>query len=657
MTVDGSYRGSSVVPPLRFLNFRRIPALSPGLVRQVIDPDRMRRAALLAAWMPILERLAVSRDEAGAAAMRAQAAGTSFVEELLASGCVPEVRLFQAIADELGVTFMAAVDPASILADEKRRLASLGLRRGLRMVRMHDAGGAGVHLVADPAIDLTRLRWHLARTPHLRASLRIAPPSALRAAVLARSSPRLLFDAQHRLHLHSPEFSARTVLSAWQGASAATCALVLLFSAWLAPFATMLAVHCVASVGFLACVALRFLAWTSAEPLRLRRLRPVDPARQPVYSVLVALYREKEIVPQLLAALGRLQWPRARLEIKLVCEADDDETLQALRAHRLPPGMELVLVPPGLPRTKPKALAYALPLCSGEFVTLYDAEDRPDPLQLVEAWQRFCEEPDDLACLQAPLVVTNGGAGALASMFSFEYAALFRGLLPWLAGRMLVLPLGGTSNHFRRAALDAVGGWDGYNVTEDAELGVRLARYGYRTGILSRPTYEDGPETLAVWLPQRIRWFKGWIQTWLVHMREPAALWRELGPASFLAMQIMALGMVLSALMHPLFAGSVLYALARLAWAGGIAGHEVAVAAIGLANIAVGYAAFIVLGLTTLTPAEKTRPLTFVALTPLYWLLLSAAAWAALWEIYRRPHHWSKTPHARPRAGAARRRP
>lgn len=150
---------------------------------------------------------------------------------------------------------------------------------------------------------------------------------------------------------------------------------------------------------------------------------------------------------------------------------------------------------------------------------------------------------------------------------------------------------------------------------------------------------------------------KGWMQTWLVHMREPAALWRELGPASFLAMQIMALGMVLSALMHPLFAGSVLYAMARLAWAGGIAGHEVAVAAIGLANIAVGYAAFIVLGLTTLTPAEKTRPLTFVALTPLYWLLLSAAAWAALWEIYRRPHHWSKTPHARPRAGAARRRP
>src|SRR5690606_11620702 len=133
----------------------------------------------------------------------------------------------------------------------------------------------------------------------------------------------------------------------------------------------------------------------------------------------VALYREKEVVPQLLAALGRLQWPRARLEIKLVCEADDDETLAALRRYRLPPTMEIVLVPPGLPRTKPKALAYALPLCSGEFVTLYDAEDRPDPLQLGEAWQRFCDEPPEIACLQAPLAISNGGSSALSTMFSF----------------------------------------------------------------------------------------------------------------------------------------------------------------------------------------------------------------------------------------------
>src|SRR5690606_36007305 len=154
---------------------------------------------------------------------------------------------------------------------------------------------------------------------------------------------------------------------------------------------------------------------------------------------------------------------------------------------------EVIEVPPGLPRTKPKALAYALPLTGGEFVTLYDAEDRPDPMQLAEAWQRFRQSGPDLAVLQAPLEISNRSDGAIARMFAFEYAALFRGLLPWLSRRRLMLPLGGTSNHFRRAALDAVGGWDPYNVTEDADLGMRLARFGYRAGTLSRPTLEPAP--------------------------------------------------------------------------------------------------------------------------------------------------------------------
>ncbi|HRP78882.1 MAG TPA: glycosyl transferase, partial [Aquamicrobium sp.] len=150
------------------------------------------------------------------------------------------------------------------------------------------------------------------------------------------------------------------------------------------------------------------------------------------------------------------------------------------------------------------------------------------------------------------------------------------------------------------------------------------------------------------WLPQRIRWFKGWMQTWLVHMREPRLLWRELGPASFLAMQVMSLGMIVSALVHPFFVGSILYALAKLALAGSLASGEAALAGIGLANIAAGYGAFIALGLATLLAVEKPRPLVFILLTPVHWLLLSVAAWAALWEIYRRPHHWSKTPHGRP---------
>lgn len=471
MSQLGPYDAHPVVSPLRFLDPDGIPErlAGPGpavggrgnggwgsesaAADEDADAedrdDSAWRAGLFELWRPVLARLSLPHLAAVRAAGRALATGTSFPQELLASGSVAEADLYRAIADAFGLAFLATVDADAILVDPGRQMRSLRRRRGLGMAMMNPSAGRAGYVIADPAIDLALLTGVLARFPALRASLRVAPPSALRAAVIARNAPQLLFDAQHQLLLHAPEFSARTVITASQGAAMIAAAFFFAMFVWLAPGAAWLALGLVGSAGFSLCVALRLLAWSSARPPQVRRAWPADPAEQPVYSVLVALYRESEVVPQLLAALARLQWPRSKLEIKLVCEADDDETLAALRRHRLRPEVELVLVPPGLPRTKPKALAYALPLCSGEFVTLYDAEDRPNPLQLLEAWQRFRDEPAEVACLQAPLVVTNGRASPLSAMFAFEYAALFRGILPWLAGRGLVLPLGGTSNHFR----------------------------------------------------------------------------------------------------------------------------------------------------------------------------------------------------------------
>lgn len=600
------------------------------------------------AWLPVLVRLGLRQDDGAILAARAQSNETSFAQELLFSALVSENALFQAIAVELGLSFIETIQPDAILVHQERQLASLRSARDLRIVQIRDARGETVHVVADPGIDLVLLKTRLARAPHLRQALWIAPPSALRQAVIASCSKRLLFDAQHELFLRSPEFSARMVVTGWQGAAAVVAVFVFLACVWLARMPTLTGFYSLVSLGFVACVVLRLLAYRKARPPHLRRLASVgDGGPLPVYSVLVALYREREVLPQLVQALERLQWPAAKLEIKLVCEADDAGTLEVLRSLPLGPCIEVVQVPPGTPRTKPKALAYALPLCSGEFVTLYDAEDRPDPLQLIEAWRQFGEAGPEIACLQAPLIITNGSSSILSRMFGFEYAGLFRGLLPWLAECRLVLPLGGTSNHFRRAALEEVGGWDGYNVTEDADLGVRLARFGYRSGVLTRPTYEDAPETVRDWLPQRVRWFKGWLQTWLVHMREPVTLWRELGPASFIVMQIVSLGMIISALVHPIFVASVLYVLAKAALTGTLAGPDALLATVGLVSIICGYGAFILLGMATLLPAEKMRSLQLVVLTPFHWFLLSVAAWVALWELYRRPHHWSKTPHRR----------
>ena len=402
-----------------------------------------------------------------------------------------------------------------------------------------------------------------------------------------------------------PDLSARIVASAWQGAIVGAMLIALPVAVWLSPGGSWVAMHILCSIFFLSCIALRVAATIAGRLGREPVSEKPSPADLPVYSVLVALYREAAVVPELVAALRRIDWPGSKLEIKLVCEEDDVTTLAALDTQALPPNMEVVRVPVFGPRTKPKALAYALPLTGGEFVALYDAEDQPHPGQLLSAWRKFDASPPDVACVQAPLEVADLGGGLISRMFAFEYAGLFRGLLPWLSANRTLLPLGGTSNHFRRSALEEVGGWDPYNVTEDADLGVRLARFGYRTETIACPTMESAPETFATWLPQRTRWFKGWLQTWLVHMRHPALLMVELRPASFLVGQILCAGMVLSALAHPfLFVSGVVLAV-DLALERPSATWKSALLAVDIVNVGCGYLSFLLLGWRNLRLGEK----------------------------------------------------
>lgn len=616
---------------------------TPPVLQDPLGGERVE--AVLQEWLPVLSRLSLEDSQIRIAARRALANRTCLPRELIASGWVDEELLFRAIADTLELPFLTSIDSGRLVMGERQLLLTLRDRSAPPLVMLARPQGETAFVVATLDISLSTIRSQIARRPGLAARLRIAPPGLLRAAILERTQQRLLFDARYDLSARAPEFCARFITTGWQGVSIGMWLAAFLACLLLKPEATLLALHILAAVAFCACITLRLLALDRAGPLRFARLEPVDPGDLPVYSVLVTLYREKEVVPQLLTALGRLQWPRSKLEIKLICEADDHATLAALQACPLRSCIEIIEVPPAMPRTKPKALAYALPLCSGEFVTLYDAEDRPDPLQLLEAWQRFRSEGDDLACLQAPLHIDNGSASMLSRMFAFEYAALFRGILPWMARRRLALPLGGTSNHFRRAALLDAGGWDAYNVTEDADLGLRLARFGYRTGTITRPTLEEAPEELSVWLPQRVRWYKGYLQTWLVHMRNPLVTWRQLGAGSFTTTQILFPAMLVSALIHPVFLCSALYAVAMLGLSGPPHGGTAILAAIALANIAMGYGAFLAIGARTLTWQERRALGSIVVLTPLYWLLLSLAAWIALWEFYRRPHRWNKTPH------------
>jgi cellulose synthase/poly-beta-1,6-N-acetylglucosamine synthase-like glycosyltransferase len=614
--------------------------------------DELFLASLLipdfADWKPVLGRLGLSLDAASRIAMQAGVNGTDFQTELLASGEVAEIEFFRALAVELGLPFVAEIDPDKMIVREADCVALLKKRGGHKPVKLEEASGVTC-LIAPERTRISQMREMFRQRPALRGRLKITTSGALRKAAQQRAQPLLSRLAARGLFERYPQYSALIVANAWQGWLCGALFVTLAVALMLAPEAAQFAAHLFFSVFFLACVALRLVALQQVVPLRNASVpRPVR-ADMPVYSVLVALYDEAEIVPDLLKALDAIVWPRSKLEIKLVCEADDAATLAALRALPLPPHIEVIETPVGGPRTKPKALSYALPVVSGEFVVLYDAEDRLHPLQLVQAWQRFSQSGEDLACLQAPLEIANRHTSMIARMFFFEYAALFRGLLPWLARRRLILPLGGTSNHFRRSALEHLGGWDPHNVTEDADLGLRLARFGYRTEIISCPTYEDAPEDFSTWLPQRTRWFKGWSQTWLVHMRQPFRLAKDLGPLSFVLTQVLFAGMVVSAIFHPFLVATALLIVLKLALGGSLSVWQSGLLPIDIVNIVCGYLSFLLLGWQTLEGKERRSFWKIVVFTPVYWMMMSLAAWRSLIQLWSRPHHWEKTPHYKPR--------
>lgn len=373
-------------------------------------------------------------------------------------------------------------------------------------------------------------------------------------------------------------------------------------------------------------------------------VRPQPPPRAavgdadlPRYTILCALYRETPAVPGLLAALRRLDYPRVRLDIKLVLEADDPETLAAIRAEPPDPALEIIVVPPMGPRTKPKALMMALPFARGDLVVVYDAEDRPAPGQLREAAETFAAADPRLGCLQAPLVIADPRGSILSRFFAAEYDALFLVLLPALARFGWPMPLGGTSNHFRRTALEESLGWDPYNVTEDADLGFRLARDGWRIGTIATPTLEEAPPGYGAWLRQRSRWFKGWMQTLAVLLHRPGGLVRELGWSGLLVMAATLAGSLGSALVH-------LTCLAGFAVAWLVGGPPSWIGA-GAAVFLFGYCGSMAYKAAGLVRAGRPGLLPWLPFLPLVWIAMGLAALKAVSDLWRRPFHWEKTPH------------
>lgn len=458
-----------------------------------------------------------------------------------------------------------------------------------------------------------------------------------------------LEHAVHGFARRHPEMSAALPIRRWQVIAFHLILSALVGVLALSNTAAGLTVTAVMSLPFACILVLRVLAlWqqVGSAPGSKSVVPPIAAdCDLPRYSVLVPLFREVAVVRQLVAGLERLDYPRDRLEILFVLESIDTDTLAVLRQQELPAYMRMVVVPDGLPRTKPRALNYALAEASGDIVVIYDAEDLPEADQMKRAAAAFAASDGRLGCLQARLNVYNPNASWLSRQFTIEYSALFDALLPTIERLGLPILLGGTSNHFPRAVLEQVGGWDAFNVTEDADLGIRLARFGWRVAMLDSTTWEEAPARMRDWNGQRTRWLKGWMQTYLVHMREPVRLMRDLGPRAFAGLQLIMGALLLSALVHPWF---FVLGVPKV-WVAGryvtqTSALEFALLALIGFNLVGGYLAAILLGIKAVR--ERHSGIAKACwLMPFYWLAISVAAYQALAELARRPHHWQKTEH------------
>jgi glycosyltransferase XagB len=364
----------------------------------------------------------------------------------------------------------------------------------------------------------------------------------------------------------------------------------------------------------------------------------------PVYTVLVPAYREPEVIGDVIAAIGALDYPADRLDVRLVLEADDEVTIAAARATIAGKPVRIVLVPSAEPRTKPKACNFGLQGAPGEFVTVFDAEDRPEPLQLRRAVVALRRLGDGYACVQARLGYFNSRQNLITRWFSIEYANWFGLLLPGLVSVGAPVPLGGTSNHFHAALLRDLGAWDAFNVTEDADLGIRLARLGYAVGVLDSLTEEEANSDFVNWVKQRSRWYKGYLQTWLVHMRSPRAVHRDLGWRGVLGLHLFVLGTPLMALVNPLF-----WAMTIVWYAQQPEGIALlfppSVYYIALFCFLIGNAAVVYMNLVTTRIMGRPGLMAAALAVPLYWVMMSAAAAKAVFQLVCTPFYWEKTSH------------
>jgi len=375
----------------------------------------------------------------------------------------------------------------------------------------------------------------------------------------------------------------------------------------------------------------------------------------PVYTLLIPVYKEKEVISQLIERIKKMDYPKHKLDVRILLEENDIETIQIIKSMDLPFYFTMIVVPESKPQTKPKACNYGLLQARGEYVVIYDAEDRPEPDQLKKAYLAFKELSQEYVCVQAKLNYFNSDQNILTKVFTQEYSMWFELLLVGIMQMNVPIPLGGTSNHFKMSFLRSVGGWDPFNVTEDADLGIRLYQYHYKTAILDSRTWEEANSKTKNWIRQRSRWIKGYMQTFFVHMRRPVELYKKIGFRGFVGYIAMIFGTPFLPLINPIFwALFVIWILTKAQWIQSM--FPGILYYVALIQMVVGNFIFIYMNMLGTyyvikdCARKKQYPFSYKIIkyglfVPFYWILMSVAAYKALFQFFINPYYWEKTQH------------
>jgi cellulose synthase/poly-beta-1,6-N-acetylglucosamine synthase-like glycosyltransferase len=605
-----------------------------------------RELAHLRAVELLIARKALRITDLAVALRQAHNWGSSVAQTLIAAGKIRAMDYYRTLAEVYELPFVdlqqQPIDPDLVSVDDRLDYAARHIVPWRRI--------NGRLVLAATEITADHFVWGDARFGTDNYDFVITSPFDIlwQTQALFRDWDSLF--AREALHAWKPEHSAKFTTTKAQRMTLCGAAALLLAAALLAPRATAVTVMAAFTLLYLVTFVFKFVLTVVGSSRRAdvdippEALAAMEDVTLPPYTVLVPMYREAKVLPLIARALKNLDYPPSKLEVKLVLEEDDAETIEAAKALRLPGTFEIVRVPASQPKTKPKACNYALQFCRGEIVTIYDAEDQPEPDQLKKAVYAFRYGDPRLACVQGRLNYFNRSENWLTRMFTLEYSQWFDFLLPGLDWLKVPIPLGGTSNHFKLAALRQVGAWDPYNVTEDADLGIRLAQEGYTVGVINSTTYEEANGVLPSWIKQRSRWIKGYMQTWIVHMRHPIQLWRSVGTKGFFSFHFFIGAPPFTVLFAP-----ILWALTLAFWL--TRGTDFGwlmpgpIGAMAVFNLLVGNLFLIYFGVIAALKRRYYELVPVGLMLPAYWVLHSIAAYKAFWQLLFRPHYWEKTEH------------